>query len=189
MGSERRGYAPWVPGRRDIAQVDERTLAEAEFERGCAGLSDDEAFARAYRASEVERLIAELGRAAAVAGGAEATGEWSAAVIACLNLMGIETLLPGEEPVAAAVLEPGAARIHLRCDAADGGAPDQLDALSGLICDFQRTSGFVNGLLLVQTHADGGPTEWSIEARHPGIAAAFGDFVMDKYVVEAWRLG
>ncbi|MFC4949714.1 hypothetical protein [Pseudonocardia sp. GCM10023141] len=211
MDAERPACAPWVPGVLDSGQPEERTLEEAEFHRGRAGFSEEEAFTRAFRASEIERLVAELCRAAAVVAPVESRRaesgpgghlalvdtdidefeRWFAPAMATLNLMGIETLLPGEGPLPAADLDADGARIHLCHEAVAGhtaGIPDQLDALSGLVRDFQRSGVFVNGLRVVSGGSTAAP-QWSLEARHPGIVAAFGEFLMSKYISEAWRLG
>lgn len=200
MDSGRRPHSTsWMPSSRDTGQVDEYTLDEAAFIRVCEGLSEDEACTRATRATEIERVIAELWFAAAVVARTEAAraaiddsvDDWAVATIATLNLMGIETILPGEGPVEAADVDSERARIHLKEPTGGGwiaGTLDQLDALSGLIRDFQRSTIFVNGLRLDSSEVGGGVVQWSLVAVHPGLIAGFGEFLMRKYINEGWSL-
>jgi hypothetical protein len=196
---DRARCAPWVPGVLDIGQAHERTLDDAEYAAVSAGISEEEAGLRAFRALEVERVMAELGLAGAVDAlpesvpGAvlvETIEDWSAPAVAALNLMGIGTELPGDDEHGVADVDAERARIHLHPGSVDDpevSPTEQLDALSGLIREFQRSTIYVNGLRLAPsgTAPDG---HWALEAPHPGIIAGFGEFLVDKYVTQAWRL-
>jgi hypothetical protein len=199
----RRNCAPWTPGSQDMAQVDEYSREEAAFKRVSAGLSEEEVCMRALRATECEKVLAELWRTAAVVARSEIAhqpgdtivdeglDDWAASTIATLNLMGMETILPGEGPRGASDVTAERARVHLRQPMGDGWSPgvvDQLDALGGLIRDFHNSTVFVNGLRLVSSELEGGRVQWSLAAAHPGIIAGFGKFLMRKYINEGWRL-
>lgn len=197
-----RNCARWTPRLQDMAQVDEYSREEAAFKRVSAGLSEEEVCMRALRATECEKVLAELWRVASVVARSEAAqpadtivdesiDDWAASTIATLNLMGMETVLPGEGPRVASDLTADRARVHLRQPPGDGwfpGTVDQLDALSGLIRDFHNSTVFVNGLRLVPAEVEGGRVQWSLTAAHPGIIAGFGKFLMRKYINEGWRL-
>ncbi|HEX4248180.1 MAG TPA: hypothetical protein VH008_09950 [Pseudonocardia sp.] len=208
-----RDWIPWTPGRRDTGQVDEVTREHAVFKLFVAGLDEQERCRRAIRATELERVAAETHRATA----ALAVDEWSptadvpfavvhrkiinsrlATTMAALNLMGIQTLLPGEPPFDATRDLPDGTRIYLReptwhhdshttpaedsPDLADG-----LDALSGLLGDFKRSTIFLSGIR-IQPKRVGNVEALALVAVHRTIMSAFGDFLGRKYVMEGWSL-
>jgi hypothetical protein len=166
-------------------------------------LSEDEKCARALRAMELDRVATETRRAAtslvsdqlrvrhpAVAEAIRARVSRSslAVTIAALNLMGIQTLLPGEAPFGLVEIVV-ATRIYLR-ESADWDTSwplsDSIDALSGLIGDFWRATIFVNGLRIQPIAPSTDPL--ALVAAHPAILAEFGEFLGHKYVTEGWSL-
>jgi hypothetical protein len=189
-------WAMWTPRPRDIGQADEVTWARMLYVQLTENLPEDERCLRSFRATEVERVVAEL-RRAALAVTADEPDERLASMIvrtryvepiAALNLMGIETMLPGEPPFDVATVLPTGTHLHLRTAASPASAVDVLDAVSGLIGDFHRLTVFLNGLRIEQTRHDH-DVQSTVVALHPGLMIAFGEFLTRKYVVEGWRLG
>jgi hypothetical protein len=203
-----RNWTPWTPGRGDSGQVDEYSRERALFAvlGSPGGRSEEERCQRALRAMELERVATEVRRAAAalvrdelalIAGEAFAVtrhkvlGSELAMAIAALNLMGIDTLLPGEDPFDGPLEMIRATRVYLRQPDSDREQPltieDRLDAASGLICDFQRSTIFCNGLR-IEPVAPVPAEPLYLLAAHGGIMAAFGEFLARKYIVEGWNL-
>jgi hypothetical protein len=200
-----RDWIPWTPGRHDTGQVDESTREHAVFKLFASGPDDEEKCRRAFRATELERAAAETRRATA----ALAKEEWSAAAgvpfdavhrkivssrlattMAVLNLMGIQTLLPGEPPFDATRDLPDGTRIYLREPASHDESPDiadGLDALSGLLGDFKRSTIFLSGIR-IQSRRVGNVESLALVAVHRTIMAAFGEFLGRKYIMEGWSL-
>jgi hypothetical protein len=166
-------------------------------------LSEDENCARALRAMELDRVATETRRAATSLVSDQLTARQAAAAeairgrvsrsplavtIAALNLMGIQTLLPGEAPFGLVEMVM-ATRIYLR-ESADWDTSwplsDSLDALSGLIGDFRRATIFVNGLRIQPIVPSAEPLV--LVAAHHTILAEFGEFLGHKYITEGWRL-
>jgi len=200
-----RNWTIWTPGLRDAGQADESTRERAEFHLFASGLDPDEKCRRAFRATEVDRVAAETRRAAV----ALAEDEWSpmsghafdaiyqkilnsrlTTTMAALNLMGIQTLLPGEAPFEVTTDLPAGTRIYLRepsgcADSAD--ITDGLHALSGLIGDFQRTTIYLSGLR-IRPEPLGDANALALVALHRTIMGSFGDFLARKYIVEGWSL-
>lgn len=200
-----RNWSTWTPGRLDTGQADECSHERAVLKIYTAGLSEEERCHRAFRAVELERVATETRRAASTLINdalADAAAEAPAALyrlfadtrlavpIAALNLMGIRTLLPGEPPFDAPrelidatqvyLCEPGVDRHGL-------GGSDSLDALSGLIGDFHRSTVFLNGLR-IEPHNLAASTPLALRAAHPAIMVAFGEFLANKFVIEGWSL-
>jgi len=201
-----RNWTTWRPGREDTGQVDECSHQRVVLTSPAGRLSPDERCQRASRAMEVERVATEVQRAAAALAGDAArhiapeelepirqkvlSSELSMTV-AALNLMGIDTLLPGEGPFDGPREMIQAKRVYLRAPAGEGEASltldDSVDALSGLIGDFRTSTIFRNGLRIepVSPPANG---SFMLVAAHRGIMAAFGEFLARKYIVEGWNL-
>ncbi|GAA5164031.1 hypothetical protein GCM10023321_51880 [Pseudonocardia eucalypti] len=198
-------WTSWTPGRPDTGQVDECTRERAVLKIYTARLSEEERCHRAFRAVELERVATETRRAAstvihdAIEGSAAeapaalyrlVANTRLAVTIAALNLMGIETLLPGEPPFHAPRELIDATRIYLREPPGDGhgsGGSDGLDALSGLIGDFHRSTVFINGLRIEPRRLPA-VVPLTLRAAHPAIMVAFGEFLAHKYVIEGWSL-
>jgi hypothetical protein len=205
-----RQWIPWTPGRHDTGLADESTREHAVFglfTPGHASGGDyEEKCRRAIRATELERVAAETRRAAV----ALAADEWSptdresfdpihrkmlssrlTTTIAALNLMGIQTVLPGEQPFDAAVDLPAGTCIYLREPLShDDDAPDivdGLDALSGLIGDFKRSTILISGIR-IQPRRVAGAEFLALVAAHRAIMAVFGEFLARKYIMEGWSL-
>lgn len=192
MGTPR--WAVWAPRDRDRGQAEERARTRVLADRLVAGLDAEERCLRAFRATEVERVVAEFRRAALAVladAGPEPDADLRRLVlenryvepIAVLNLMGIPTLLPGEGAFDVAAELGAGVRIHLPPDGPTAGGSDALDAVGGLIGDFHRATIFRNGLQVAPT--DGGH---AVVAAHPAILVAFGEFLVGKFVVEGWSL-
>ena len=196
-------WVPWTPGPTDAGQVEECSRERAVFELFADTLPEDEKCARALRAMEVDRVATETRRAAASLVSDQLRVRQPAAVeairgrilrsrsavaIAALNLMGIQTLLPGEAPFGVADMVV-ATQIYLR-EFADWDTSwplsDSLDALGGLIGDFQRATIFVNGLRIQPIVPSSDPLV--LVAAHSAILAAFGEFLGHKYITEGWSL-
>jgi hypothetical protein len=200
-----RNWIPWTPGRHDTGQVDESTREHAVFKLFVSGPDEQEKCRRAFRATELERVAAEMRRATA----SLAREEWSPALgvpfdavhrrivssrlattMAAMNLMGIQTLLPGEPPFDATRDLPDGTRIYLRGPASHDESPDiadGLDALSGLLGDFRRSTIFLNGIR-IQSKRIGTVESLALVAVHRTIMAAFGEFLGRKYIMEGWSL-
>lgn len=191
-------WESWTPSPNDTGQAEECTREKAAYRLFAADLSEEELCARALRAVECQRVSAELHRAAMAVAAGDLSADASPTIsdvldgrltsaITGLNLMGIETLLPGETDADQPLGRTGDACIYL------GGAPEDasehVDALSGLIREFHRSDIIINGLRIREPDANGHPKEWALVAVHPAVMAAFGEFLIRKYVVEAWRLG
>lgn len=183
MSSAWRAKRPWSPAPDDTGRAGEYSLDEAAYAQAAVGRSDEEVTSRTFRSIEVERVIAELWHAAAVVS-RPVDIRWFAATVATLNLMGIETVLPGESALPAAAATSDRAWVNLSPHV--GG--DQLDALIGLVSEFHHSTVFVNGLTIEKTPDAAGVPAWSLTGRHPGIITAFGEFLAEKYVEEGWRL-
>ncbi|WP_345703515.1 hypothetical protein [Pseudonocardia eucalypti] len=195
-----RALTRWTPGRRDAGRVDECSLERAVLLAG--GLSEEEHRHRAFRAAQLERVAEETPRAASAAirhGHTEPADETMrhralrrhlGTTIPALNLMGIQTLWPGEPPFDAhrAVIDvtrvylrgPGDDQVHTRVG-------DSLDALGGLIGEFHRSTVFLNGLRIEPKDPSSGEP-LVLVAAHPAIMLAFGEFLARKYVLEGWTL-
>lgn len=191
-------WESWTPGPHDTGQADECTRERAAYRLFAADLSDEELCARALRAMECQRVSAELHRAAMAlaTGDTPADGRQADAevfdprltgAITGLNLMGIETLLPGEFGAEEQPSTAGVACIYLGGEPA--AAHERVDALSGLIREFHRSDIIISGLRIREPDATGHPKEWALVAVHPAVIESFGEFLIRKYVVEAWRLG
>jgi hypothetical protein len=198
MGTQR--WTNWTPQPHDTAQVDEVTRARMVYHYLSAGLAEDERCLRAFRATEVERVIAELRRASSAVISEEPLApahrerlERAIAstryveIVSVLNLMGIETMLPGEPHFDVGTVLPEGTHVHLQTAPNGTSAVDVLDALSGLIGDFRRLTIFINGLRIEQTITDH-DVHSAVVAAHPAIMVAFGEFLIRKYVIEGWRL-
>lgn len=197
-----RDWTPWTPGPDDAGQAEECSREQAVLKLfGNGWLSGEERCSRALRAMELERVATETRRAAAaiasdysVRGAPLPSGvirervqdSRVAVTLAALNLMGIPTMLPGEGPYDLLDLLE-ASRIYLH-DPTDEEKTwrlcDSLDALSGLIGDFRRSTIFINGLRIEPVVPTSGPL--MLVAAHPAIMVAFGEFLAQKYVMEGW---
>jgi hypothetical protein len=205
-----RHWIPWTPGWHDTGRADESTREHAVFglftPGHASGHDYEEKCRRAVRATELERVAAETRRAAV----ALAVDEWLpldresfeaihrkmlssrlTMTIAALNLMGIQTLLPGERPFDAAVDLPAGTCIYLREPVPnDDDSPDiadGLDALSGLIGDFKRSTILISGIR-IQPRQVSGVEFLALVAAHRTIMALFGEFLARKYILEGWSL-
>jgi hypothetical protein len=200
-----RDLTVWTPGRHDTGQADECSHERAVFQLFAPELSEEERCRRALRAVELERVATEIRRAAA----AVVQDDWKATdwqapeavkrlvannrlatTIAAMNLMGVQTLLPGEYPREKWPDMIEGTRIYLRRPSDDQGClsvSDAVDALSGLIGDFHASTIFLNGLRIEPTSlANGDPL--TLVAVHRAIMIAFGEFLAQKYIVEGWSL-
>lgn len=200
-----RDLTVWTPGRHDTGQVDECCHARAVFKLFAPELSEEERCRRGLRSVELERVSTEIRRAAA----AVVQDAWDgtpyeapeavhrllansrlATTIAALNLMGVETLLPGEYPRDKWRDMIEGTRIYLREPSDHQGCPgvsDAVDALSGLIGDFHGSTIFLNGLRIEPTNLTSADP-LTLVAVHPEIMIAFGEFLAQKYIVEGWSL-
>jgi hypothetical protein len=196
----------WKPRPEDFSQVDECIREKADSTRSAGLLSDEEICARALREVEVQRVCVEVYRAAlaptlgqlpedeapsAKKRGSPILRRGLAQTIAALNLMGIVTLLPGEAPTDLAPDKADGACVYLEefpAGAATGRQAEQLDALSGLIREFHRSDIMINGLQIVDVESPGGERLCALVAVHRAVLAAFGAFLVRKYVAEGWRL-
>lgn len=174
------------------------------FQLFAAELSEEERCRRGLRSVELERVVTEIRRAAA----AVVQDHWDgtpheapeavhrllansrvATTIAALNLMGVRTRLPGEYPPGRWRDMVEGARIYL-AEPEGEDAPsvsDTVDALSGLIGDFRRSTIFLNGLR-IEPESLPSPDPLTLVAAHPAIMIAFGEFLAQKYIVEGWNL-
>jgi hypothetical protein len=185
-----------------MGQAEECTREQALYNALAEGLSDEEICARALRDMEWQRVRVELYRAAvALTLGQRPDGgdRIEAAVtvpvhgylvdtITALNLMNIVTLLPGEPPVSRAA---SAACVYLadpHLGPSSTSTIEQLDALGGLIREFHKSDIMINGLSILTLDADSPEKSYALVATHPAIMAAFGEFLVLKYVSEGWRL-
>lgn len=204
MGSTEAWYSGtecWTPGRSDRAQVDECTRDKARYNAFTAGLSDEEICVRALREMEWLRVSAEVNRAALAMVVGELTDDGRPVevtvadvvdqrltdAITGLNLMGIETLLPGEAGPDTPPFGPDAACVHLR-QPANGTRAEQLDALSGLIGEFHRSDIMINGLRIAESGSNGNEPQLTLVAAHAAVMTGFGEFLSRKYITEGFHL-
>jgi hypothetical protein len=167
-------------------------------------LSDEEICLRTFRELELRRVGVEVRRAAIaltlgeldpdgtpIAPAADTVvDQWFVDTIAALNLMGIDTLLPGEPPVDRGWPAPGSACIYLANTLTNGPSGEhneQLDALGGLISEFHKSDIILNGLQIV-LQMDGSEQRYALVAVHPAIMSSFAEFLAHKYLSEGWRL-
>ena len=183
--------------------MDECSRERAVFKLFDDGLSEDQRCARALRAMELDRVATETRRAAAslISDQLRARNPAAAEVVrarivhsrlavtlAALNMMGIETLLPGEGPFSLADVV-ATRRIYLRQPPDVDGSwrlSDSIDALCGLIADFRRATIFVNGLRIEPVVPSG--DSFVLVAAQSAILIALGEFLAEKYITEGWSL-
>lgn len=205
MGSAEAWYSGleyWTPGHSDAGQADECRREKAAYNRFTAGLSEDEICVRALREMEWQRVSAEVNRAAIALVAGEVTPDGRPVdtadenavdrrftdAITGLNLMGIETLLPGEASSDRSLTEVSDACIHLRKPTTVTWA-EQVDALGGLINEFHRSDIMINGLCIVESESNGSGRQLALVAAHPAVLTGFGEFLSRKYIAEGWYLG
>jgi hypothetical protein len=184
--------------------VDECTRAKAVYNRLAKELSDEEICVRTFRELELRRVGVEVRRAAIALtlGELDEDGmpmtpahdtvidQWFVDTTAALNLMGIDTLLPGEPPLDRDWPTPGNACIYLvsaLTDGATGRHNEQLDALGGLIKEFHKSDIILNGLQIV-LQVEENEQRYALVASHPGVMNSFAEFLAHKYLSEGWRL-
>jgi hypothetical protein len=197
-------WSEWIPTEEHTGQSDECTRAKAVYNRLAKELSDEEICIRTFRELELRRVGVEVRRAAialtlgelAADGTPVAPAEdtvvdqWFVDTIAALNLMGIDTLLPGEASADRDWPAPGNACIYLVSTLTDGSSGqhnEQLDALGGLISEFHKSDIILNGLQIV-LHVEGNEQRYALVAAHPAIMSSFAEFLAHKYLSEGWRL-
>lgn len=204
LGSPDRAHSDWdswSPSPQDIGQAEECTREQALYNFLSMSLSDEEICARALREMEWQRVRVELHRAALaltlgqLPDGDQGVEAAHAALfdrclvdtISALNLMNIVTLLPGEFPGRSA----SAACVYLgdsNENPSSTSSIEQLDALGGLIREFHKSDIMINGLTILTIDVDDAKQGYALVASHPAIMAAFGEFLVRKYVSEGWRL-
>ncbi len=188
-----------------MGQTDECTRAKAVYNRLAKELSDEEICLRTFRELEIRRVGVEVRRAAIALtlGQLDADGtpvnpapdsvveQWYVDTTATLNLMGIDTLLPGEPTLDRDWPTPGNACIYLLTTLANGATGqhnEQLDALGGLINEFHKSDIILNGLQIV-LQVEENVQRYALVAVHPAIMNSFAEFLAHKYLSEGWRLG
>ncbi len=174
------------------------------YNRLAKELSDEEICLRTFRELELRRVGVEIRRAAIALtlGQLDAEGNpvepapdtavepWFVDTTAALNLMGIDTMLPGELPVNEDWPAPENACIYLVSTLANGATRqhnEQLDALGGLIREFHKSDIMLNGLQIV-LQVDQDEQRYVLVAAHPAIMSSFAEFLAHKYLSEGWRL-
>ena len=187
-----------------MGQAEECTRAKAVYNRLAKELSDEEICLRTFRELELRRVGVEVRRAAIALtlGELDADGmplapapdtvvdQWFVDATAALNLMGIDTLLPGEAPFDGSWEAPGPACIYLVSTLANGTTGqhnEQLDALGGLINEFHKSDIILNGLQIV-LQVDENEQRYVLVAVHPAVMKSFAEFLAHKYLSEGWRL-
>jgi hypothetical protein len=116
--------------------------------------------------------------------------QWFVDTTAALNLMGIDTLLPGDPPLNRGWPSAANSCIYLVSTLANdsiGEHNEQLDALGGLINEFHKSDIILNGLQIV-LQVDEDEQRYALVAAHPAIMSSFAEFLAHKYLSEGWRL-